>query len=362
MKIYIIAGEPSGDYLGSKIITQLKTIYQKKVEIFGIGGNLMQNAGLTSYIDITKLSVGGILEIIPHIFEIRKMICNVAKNILETQPDIVLTIDSPGFCFRVAKLVKKQNKNVRLIHLVAPSVWAWREKRAKKVAKIYNHLLTLFPFEPPYFTKYGLETTYVGHPAVEDYVCKNQYDKKQNILLILPGSRKQEIEKLLPTFLQPLNYLKCDRVVIPTLPNLHTLVKQISQGYDVEIVTDERIKLDLYKSAKRAIVASGTATLQLALSGCPMVVCYAVSQLTYHIVKFLIKIKYISLVNIILNKQTVPELIQKNCTPHKIAKALNNLEMSKQIEDFKNIIKILSPNGETPTKKIVDAIYEQLKN
>ena len=360
MKIYMIAGEPSGDYLGSKIIKQLKIISLGQAEISCVGGDLMKNAGLTSYVDIAKLSVGGIFEIIPHIFEIKKIIRDVAENILETKPDIVLTIDSPGFCFRVAELVRQKDKNIRLMHLVAPSVWAWREKRAKKIAKLYDHLLTLFPFEPPYFTKYGLKTTYVGHPAVEDYVCTKKYDEKQNILLILPGSRRQEIEKLLPTFLQTLKYLNFDRVAIPTLPNLYKFVQKISQGYNVEIVTDEEIKVNLYKSAKCAIVASGTATLQLALSGCPMVVCYKVSNLTYHIVKFLIKIKYISLVNIILNKQTVPELIQTNCIPPKIAEKINELELSQQTNDFKNLIKILSYNSKTPTNKIIDAIYEQL--
>ena len=355
-KLYVIAGEPSGDCLGARVIFQIKAL--SEVEIFGVGGELMQHSGLDSAIDIQQISIGGILEILPKLFKIKRLINHVVADILRTNPDMLLTIDSPGFCFRIAKLVRKHKPNIKLVHLVAPSVWAWRKKRAKKLAELYDQLLTLFDFEPPYFKKYGLETTFVGHAAIEEF--KDNDAPKRDILLILPGSRKQEIQKLLPVFMQSLKYLNFERVVIPTLPHLKNLIKETAKGTNIEIISDEKQKIELFRCAKCAIVASGTATLQLALSGCPMVCCYRLSQFSYYIIKSMIKIRYISLVNIILNYPVVPELIQSACDAISIAEAIKNLNCKEQLARYKNIRWHLQSGTITPSQKIAKIILSIL--
>ncbi len=356
-KLYVIAGEPSGDYLGAKVISQINSL--SEVKISGVGGELMRQSGLDSLIDIQQISIGGILEIVPQLFKIKRLINHVVADILQTNPDVLLTIDSPGFCFRIATLVRKRNPNIKLVHLVAPSVWAWRKKRAKKLAKLYDQLLTLFDFEPPYFQKYGLKTTFVGHVAIEEFEGNDA--TKQDALLILPGSRKQEIQMLLPIFMQSLKYFNFERIVIPTLPHLEKLIKESVKGTNIEIISDEKQKIELFRRAKCAIVASGTATLQLALSGCPMVCCYRLSAPSYHIIKSMIKVKYISLVNIILNSPVIPELIQNECNATSIAKAIKTLDCKAQIACFRHIRQHLLSGAVAPSRKIAEIILSILE-
>lgn len=352
-KIYVIAGEPSGDFLGVGVIREL--LKGSSVEIFGVGGNLMASAGLRSLFDIQEISIGGVFEIVPSLLRVKKLIDNTVSDILTKDPDILLTIDSPGFCFRVAKLVRRKNPKIKLVHLVAPSVWAWRPKRAEKLAKLYDHLLTLFDFEPQYFAPYGLPTTFVGHPAIEHF---SQSSEKEDVLLILPGSRRQEIKTLLPIFLEASRGLKFGRIVIPTLPHLECMVKEVVGDWPITIVTDESEKRKLYMSAKCAIVASGTATLQLALSGCPMVVCYKLSNLSYLIIKRFVKVQYISLVNLILGKSVVPELIQSDCTPESIVRSVSALDLESQQSDFNDIRQRLINGDMLPSARIARKIMD----
>ncbi|MDR3030864.1 MAG: lipid-A-disaccharide synthase [Holosporales bacterium] len=349
-KIYIIAGEASGDFLGAAILKKLKEL---DFDISIIGGELMKAQGLKSLFDISEISVGGIVEIIPHIRKIKRLIKKSAQDILLKNPDILLTIDSPGFNFRIAKIVRKLNKEIKLIHFVAPSVWAWREKRAKKIAKIYDMLLTLFDFEPPYFEKYGLNTIFVGHPAIEYF--SPMPAEKEDFILLMPGSREQEIKALLPIFLQSVEN-RPEKIIIPTIPGVVELIRTILGNRQIEIETSEDKKRELYQKAKFAIVASGTAVLQLALSNCPMVVCYKLSSVTYNILKYLVNTKYVSLVNIILNKQSVPELIQNNCTAENIILNINPIHFSKQISDFSELKKRLMNKNDLPTSAILKSI------
>ena len=211
-KIYIIAGEPSGDAIGAKIINHIKAL-SSHVSFYGIGGQEMQKTGLTSLFPMGNISLFGFLEILPHLFNVIKLINLTVKDILDCKPNIVVTIDSPGFCFRVAKKLKKLNFNTKLIHIVAPTVWAYKPKRAIKFALVYDHLLSILPFEPPLFEKYNLKTTYIGHPVFEqnfDDVDVDLFKKKHNIpnsekiICVTPGSRKSEIIRLLPIFLSAL--------------------------------------------------------------------------------------------------------------------------------------------------------------
>lgn len=355
-RLYIIAGEPSGDFLGSSVLHELKS---SDFEISGIGGPLMEKEGLKSLFNIKEISIGGLIEVIPHIFHIKNLINKTIDDIIQKNPDILLTIDSPGFCFRVAKHIRKKKPNIKLIHLVAPSVWAWREGRAKSLAKLYDHLLTLFDFEPQYFTKYGLKTTFVGHPAVEFFKETNQL--KENTLLLLPGSRKQEIESLLPIFLKASEKLNFEKVLLPTLQNLIPVIEPIIRNYkNIKIISDEEEKIELYKTSKLAIVASGTATLQLALSGCPMIVCYKLSPVTYHMLKPFVRVDYISLVNLILNKAVVPELIQSECNEEKILNTLQNLNPEFQIKEFKKLRMKLKSNNICPSQKIIEVLKQAI--
>lgn len=345
MKLYIIAGEPSGDYIGASLIKALRSL-NPAIHINGIGGNLMKNQGVHSFFDIQNISVGGIIEVIPKIPTINKLINKTVNDILNENPDTVITIDSPGFSFRVAKRLRKNNCKSKLIHYVAPSVWAWRATRAKKIANIYDHLLTLFDFEPPFFEKEGLKTTFVGHPAIESFSLGNT--TRNNDILVMPGSRVQEIEKLLPVFLEAADTFKRN-IVIPTLPHLLPIVQKLSANFNPYIETNLNAKKKLYKNAGCAIVASGTATLELALSGCPMVVAYKVSPLTFTILKHFVKVKFISLVNIIMGKEIVTELIQRNCTAKKILCAVKNIDRQTQRANFKLIREKIINNGTAPS-------------
>lgn len=348
-KIYIIACEPSGDFLGAALLKQLKTL---DLDIFIIGGTLMEEQGFKSMLDISELAVCGIIELIPHLRKINQLIKKTIEDIEQKKTDILLTIDSPGFNFRVARLIKKRNKKIKLIHFVAPSVWAWRPKRAKKMAKIYNKLLTLFDFEHQYFEKYGLETHFIGHPAIEYFEEFNEKNK-ENFILLMPGSRQQEIKLLLPIFLKSVENYDQKKIIIPTLPHLIPQIKSIIKDSEIGIETDENTKRNLFRNAKFAIVSSGTATLQLALSNCPMIVCYKLSNFTYKLLKFIVKTRYISLVNIILNEKIVPELIQENCTPENISKAI----LDCQLQNFGKLRERLKNNNNQPSILAADIIY-----
>jgi lipid-A-disaccharide synthase len=350
-KIYMIAGEPSGDFIGSCI---LRKLYREDVEIAGIGGNLMQAEGLVSDLDINEIAVNGLLEVIPHILKIKKFIKKSAMNIANKKPDILLTIDSPGFCFRVARIVRKRAPGIRLIHLVAPSVWAWRPGRSEALANLYDKLLVLFDFETPYFKGHGLDTEFVGHPLAEE--CKSGHPCKDDVVVLMPGSRVTEVKRILPIFVEVFRTFRWGRVVIPTLGNLEPLVRNLTRGTGIEIISDELKKAEVYKKARLAIVASGTATLQLSLFGCPMIVCYKLNYLTYLILKKFVKVQYISLVNIILGKKIVPELIQNKCNASEIRKELININSDFQQENFKLIHEKIVNDDTSPSKRIVDIL------
>ena len=362
----MIAGEPSGDVLGGSVLKSIKSVAPES-EVIGIGGLLMQKQGLNSLFDIREISVGGIVELIPHIIKIKKLIQRTVDDILSQKPDVVVTIDSPGFCFRVAKMIRKKNPDIRLIHYVAPTVWAWRPKRAKKIAKIYDHLLTLFDFEPQYFTKEGLQTTFVGHTAIEENASLNSEGKTHDIL-VMPGSRVQEIKKLLPIFLAAAvkirdkkNYQERGRIIIPTLPHLKQLVMQIVGYHNVVVIDDDDHKTKAFQTAGLALVASGTATLQLSLCGCPMIVAYRMSKMSYEIIRRMTfsSVRFISLANIVMDDDIVPELIQDDCTVQNIIDRSETLDKQNQIERFKELRVKLCNNGCEPSFVAANIILDK---
>jgi lipid-A-disaccharide synthase len=340
-KIMIIAGEASGDLLGARLMTALKQHANEPLHFSGVFGTQMQEIGGSSLFPMEDLSVMGIAEVLPHIPKILKHLKTAVDHVISTQPDVVITIDSPGFSFRLAKKLKalknKGKLKVVLIHYVAPSVWAWKPKRAEKIALLYDKLLTLLPFEPHYFTPHGLATTFVGHPLVElelPPLSQNTFRTTHNIspychvLALLAGSRKGEITKLLPVFLETAERLAKRyaglQVVLPTLPHLVPLLKKLTQHstLPLHITSDPAEKYLALQTATVALAASGTVSLELALCQTPTVIGYRLNALTAAIVKRVVRVKYVSIINLLLDKQVFPEHLQENCTVENLTNAV----------------------------------------
>lgn len=367
--VFLSAGEPSGDFLGSQLMKALKAQLGDSVTFVGLGGALMTEQGLSSLFPIEELSIMGLAEVIPHIWRIRRRIQETIAAIETIRPDIVVTIDSPGFNFRVGKALKKRNKSIPLVHYVAPSVWAWRPGRARKVAQFLDHLLVILPFEPPYFLKEGLPTHFVGHPVVE-LGLENSKDptfRKRHgisvsapILTLLPGSRRGEISRLLPIFQETTLRLQQKhpdlRVVIPTLPHLKDQVQHLFTRPSIIVTTLEE-KFAAYGESHAALAASGTVSLELVAAGLPMVVAYKLNSLTHFLVKRLVKVKFACLVNLLMNEEVVPERLQKDCTPEKLATTLeglfqkDNATVKLTLNQTKGALKMLNaPVGMSPSQ------------
>lgn len=330
--IYLVAGEPSGDALGATLMRALKKKLPH-VTFAGIGGKAMEAEGLVSLFPMRELSIMGFIEILPHIPALLKRIADTADDIASRQPAAVITIDSPGFTFRLAKklLERSDTVSIRRIHYVAPSVWAYKPHRAAKTAKLFHALLTLLPFEPPYFEKEGLKTFFVGHPVLwQDWkgnaaAFRNKYHipKDKKIVLILPGSRPSEVERQLPLFLKAVSKLKGYVPVILAGTLVKNCIKASApQGMCIASFDD---KIDAFAAASLALSKSGTITLELAAAGVPMVVAHKVNAVSAFLIRRMIKVAYASLVNIAVRKEVIPELLQEKCTPENIETALQNL-------------------------------------
>lgn len=315
-KIFIIAGEASGDWMGAKLIRELRAL-DPKAEITGIGGPKMIAQGFTSLFPMQELSLMGFAEILPHARNLTRRIKQTAAEIEKQKPDIVVTIDSPGFNMRVAKRIQHMRAiSATLIHYVAPTVWAYKPERAEKVNRLFHKLLCILPFEPAYFKN----AEFIGHPVLEDGLDKGDaaaFRKRHNItedfICIMPGSRKGEVNKLLPIFLEAAKILNKKPVVI--------VADNVQINADVLTVHNSE-KLDCFAASSMGIIKSGTAGLEYAFSGHPYVVAYKMNPISAWMVKRMIRIKFLSLVNIIFNREVIPELLQENCTPENIAKAL----------------------------------------
>lgn len=378
-KIFIIAGEPSGDYLGSRLLQDLKVLTNNKVEILGIGGRLMAEH-MKVFFDMSEITVIGIAEVLPKLIHIKKLIDNTAEKILEYKPDVLITIDSSGFTHRVAKKVKRENEDIPIVHYVAPPVWAWRPWRAKKMHKFIDLLLTLFPFEPKFFEKFGLKSVFVGHPvANDDYLvnpsidAKDKFKKQFNImptdivLCLLPGSRNSEIKKHVPIMNAAVKLIKKNygsvKIFVPTLPEKKSLLSSLLDIDDCNVITDLKQKNVVLHISNVAIAASGTVNLELAKTGTPSIVIYKTSWLTALLVKLLIKVKWVSILNILAKKEIVPELLQKHCTPEEICKTFNEMINSNKLllqkSEFENLIDLIKePQEMLAAKEVVNLISE----
>ena len=365
-KFFIIAGEASGDFLGSKLIAQIKN-KDKNAEFIGVGGDLMKKQGFRSIFDMDELSIMGFFEVLPHIAKILGRIEKTARVIKNEKPDYVITIDSPDFCFRVVKRI--QGFEVKKIHLIAPSVWAYREGRAEKISKLYDLLLCILPFEPPYFEKYGLKTKFIGHPICENIEVKKREINNNITIAITPGSRISEVKKIFPEFIGAINLLAKKRknlkVVIPLIDKTKDLVKEMAQDLEVKYdLIEKEKKKSIFSLANYALAKSGTNALEFSLHKIPIIVAYKINALTHFFAKRMIKIQYANLINLILDKEVIPELLQDKCQAKKIAdeldKLIDNEKLAKnQIKEGEVALKEMGYGSEESSSE--KAINEILK-
>ena len=377
LRIFICAAEESGDKLGAPILKSLMMRYPH-AQIRGIGGEAMREAGLKKQLfPMEELSLMGVFEILPKVPSLVKRISQTTQAILDFQPDIFLTIDGPDFSFRVHKKVKKKGlfRGVQM-HCVAPSVWAWREGRAEKIAAFLDGLLCLFPFEPKYFEKVGLCATYMGHPYIQkksDLPAKEELKKKWNIskdqkaIGLFLGSRKQEIENHGEIFSQSLkSFIGTQRedfkIIVPTFLKFKTQIeKYLSDVGLLEqsiIITDENLRQEALGGIDMALAVSGTIGFELALAGIPHCIGYRTSVLTHQVIKRFVKVKFAHLANIILDKAVVPEFLQYDCTSLHLSQSLRSImEDSKQEDAFKRLNVIMSTK-KPPSEIAADFIEE----
>ena len=335
----------------------------------------MEKFSFKSLFPISDLSVMAILPVLLRIRSLYKRINQVVEDILSKNPDIVILIDSPDFHQRVAKKLMKKSFKSKIVCYVAPTVWAWRQKRVKSMAKDFDHLLSILPFEDEFFSKNGLNTTYVGHPAIplikqsNEKIFRFKYKINDNpILIFLPGSRDSEIKRHVKPFKEAFSKIK------ENIPNLTLAIpindkkKHLISPYfkDAIIITDEEEKLLLFKEADAACASSGTVTLELGLSLTPMVVIYKLDFITWAIVSRLARVKFVSLVNLVLNKSSVTELLQNKCSPRNITKSIlelltNHKTSSNQKKDLLEFKNVMEDGSMTPSKRAAKTIQEILK-
>ena len=365
-KIFIIAGEVSGDVLGAKIMHEMP-----EIKFVGIGGEHMQSAGLKTIFPMSDLSVLGVFEVLVHAKTLTARIKQTVMTILQEKPDIVLTIDSPGFAKSVIKQIKKHNiaDSIKFYHVVAPQVWAWGKWRAKKYANIFDRLYAFFDFEVPYFTKHGLKTVAVGHPIADglDKYKSNGYGEK--IITLVPGSRMSEVKRLLPVFHKTVDMLNmCGyhdyKFIIPTVETTDAYIRNNIKSWKIKpTIIPGNKRYDLYANTYIAIVASGTVSAELAIMHIPTIVIYKMNPLTVALAHILLKIKWVSLVNILMNKTIYPELLGHNATPNNIINCLQQLTLPcprrQMIADLKCADKKWKQSNKNPACIIANDILNK---
>jgi lipid-A-disaccharide synthase len=383
LKVFVLAGEPSGDRLGGALMEGLKQL-APGVQFDGIGGTLMAEQGLVSRFPMDELSVMGLAEVLPKYRHLKRRIAETAEAVLETRPDVLVTIDSPDFSLRVARLVKARS-NIRTVHYVAPSVWAWRPKRATKMAEVIDHVLALLPFEPAYMQAAGMDCDFVGHPVVaepqasadEIAAFRAAFDLgDQPVVLALPGSRRSEVARLGPVFGAALRQFVADhpdhRVIVPAAGPVVAQVQQALTDWPegTQLIDPGRYPPEQAKAHKRAafatadlaLAASGTVSLELAAAATPMVIAYRFQWLTWQIMKRMALIDTVTLVNLVSGTRVVPECLGPECRADAIAAALEGVHDNPtlQQEDMAVTMQRLGAGGDAPGVRAARAILDRL--
>ena len=377
-RVFILAGEPSGDALAARLMHSLKTL-APNVSFHGVGGPLMAAEGLVSLFPMEELSVMGLVEVLPRLPRLLRRIDETAHAAKELRPDIFITVDAPDFSFRVT--AKLKGAPFPKLHYVAPSVWAWRPGRAKKIAALYDHLLTLLPFEPPYFEAEGLSASFVGHSVIESGAGKGdgaafrkryKIGEAEQLLMLLPGSRRGEGMRHLPVFRECVRRLQPVigefRLLVPVIGRAGEIVREEMAGWGVphHIIEGEADKYDAMAAANVALAASGTVALELALARLPSVIAYRMNPLTVMIARRFVRTQYANLVNILLQREAVPECVIENCTAEKILPVLVDLFQRAEIRDAQiaactEAMLLLGEGGPPPGRRAAEIVMKLIK-
>ena len=376
MKLYLVAGEASGDRLGAALIDGLLEL-RPGMTFQGIAGPQMQARCMASLFPMETLSVMGLAEVLPRYFDLKARIRQVAADVLASGAEALITIDSPDFCLRVARVVKDARPDLPVIHYVAPSVWAWRPGRAAKMGRVVDHVLALLPFEPPLMQQAGMTCDFVGHPVVADPLAtpaeRAALAGDSPLILALPGSRRGEVTRLAPVIGATLALVRAAhpsaRVVLPTLPHLEPLLRDLTASWPIrpELITDPARKRGAFAAADVALAASGTVSLELAANACPMVIAYRMNPLTMWIMRRMALVDTVTLVNLVSDTRTVPEFLGPDCQPDRIAPALLALlpdgpPRASQKAAMALTMDRLGNGGEPPGLRAARSVLDHLEN
>jgi lipid-A-disaccharide synthase len=372
--IYLVAGEASGDVLGARLMSALRS-RRGDLTFAGIGGERMISQGLFSLFPIRELALMGLLEVLPHLRQLRQRLHQTAADIEKCRPDVVVTIDSPDFTLRVLRAIR--GSKAKRVHYVAPHVWAWRESRVKRYPGLWDQLLCLLPFEPDFFARYDLPAVFVGHPVLESgantgdgtrFRTRHDIDPAARVLTVMPGSRRTEVSRLLPILGATLRRLPDVLPVVPVATLVMDAVRTGTRNWPRQpiLVTEERDKFDAFAASAAALTKSGTSSLELAMAGLPMVVTYRINPLSAAIARRLIKVRYASIVNLIAEREIIPELIQEACTPARLASAVQELLDDRDAAEAqrtacRSVLDMLRPDAGMPSESAAEAVLALLK-
>lgn len=373
MRLFLTAGEPSGDRLGAALIVGLRQL-RPDLEVTGVGGPLMQAEGLTSLFPMEELAVMGLAEILPRYRALKRRIDETARAVVAARPDALVTIDSPDFSWRVSARVRARAR-VHTVHYVAPTVWAWRPGRARKLAPLVDHVLALFPFEPPYMEAAGIRCTFVGHPVVAEpqaspadaAAFRGAHVSDGSLVLVLPGSRRAEVRRMMPVFGQALGRVRALGPLSPVLvtpPHLAAEVRRLASDWPLAPVLvdaeDRAAKRASFRAADAALTKSGTVSLELAAAGTPMVVAHDMHWITREILRGMLRTDTVTLVNLISETRVVPEFLGTRCRPGLIAPALADVLAApeRQVAALDLTMDRLGRGAEPPGLRAARAVLE----
>jgi lipid-A-disaccharide synthase len=377
LKLMLVCGEPSGDQLGAQLMSALRSL-ESDIELVGVGGTAMAAQGLRSLFPIDATSVMGLRAIVPRLPEIFRRIRAAADFALSTKPDAVVLIDSPEFTHPIAKRLRRLDSKIPIVNYVAPQVWASRQYRARKMARYFDLVLALLPFETSFFERHGLRARFVGHPVVERMAqIKEGAELRRRlgisssapILALLPGSRLSEVRPLIPIFRETIVLMQSaipDIVcLLPAVHHLQREVQSLTTGWSspLHILEGDADKFAAFGTANAALAASGTVTTELALAGVPMAVAYRLGALTYAFAKTIVRVKYVTLVNLLLDREAVPEFLQNRCRADLMAPCLiqllqNDKVRQTQKQDLQEAVHLLGRDEEPPSLRAARALLE----
>lgn len=379
-RICLIATEESGDRLGSALMKVLRQRLGDGVEFVGVGGRTMAREGLESLFPIEELSIVGFAAVVQQLPKILRLIRNTAEAVLEAAPDALVIIDSPDFTHRVARRVRAKNSTIPIVDYVSPQLWAWRPGRARTMLGYVDHVLGLLPFEPEEYRKLGgPPCSYVGHPLIEQLSSLRPDAEEQArrngeppVLLVLPGSRRSEVRHHLGVFGATIGRLQAEgcafELMLPTMPHLEATIREGLASWPVKpsIVIGENEKRAAFRIAHAALAKSGTVTLELALSGIPMVTAYRVGAVEAFILRRAIRVSSVILANLVIGREVIPEYLQEDCTPEKLAPALQDVLTDspmrrQQVEAFAQLDRIMSTGNKSPSVLAADVVLATMR-